>query len=221
MGLVLAQGVSFARLGERVIFLDLRSDRYFGLSSRSEAAFLRLMDGHRPEDADPTRLDGLVREGILEQVSGQGSILPFKPAFPPAASLLDGERLPIGAWRQARAAWALKRSQHELKTRPLYDLVNELSACRSEHDESSNTTEDARRICWAFEAAGLLVTPLRNCLSRSLALAATLRAGGHACELVIGVAINPFQAHAWVQAGDRLLNDRLERVRQFTQILAA
>ncbi|CDO35964.1 lasso peptide biosynthesis B2 protein [Novosphingobium sp. KN65.2] len=220
MGLVLAQGVSFARLGERAIFLDLRSDRYFGLPARCEAAFLRLVDEHHPEDGDPAILDGLVRDGILEQVSGQGSILPFMPAFHPATSLLDTERLPIGAWRQARAAWALKRSQHELKTRPLSDLVSELSACRLEHNAGTNIFEDARRICWAFEAAGLLVTPLRNCLSRSLALAGTLRASGHACELVIGVAINPFQAHAWVQAGDTLLNDSLERVRQFTPILA-
>lgn len=220
MGQVLAQGVSFVRLGERVIFLDLRSDRYFGLSSRCEEAFLRLVDERRPGDGDPAILDGLVRDGILEQVSGQGSLLPFKPAFHPATSLLDAERLPVGAWRQARAAWALKRSQHELKTRPLSDLVNELSACRLEHDVGTNISEDARRICWAFEAAGLLVTPLRNCLSRSLALAGTLRGRGHGCELVIGVAINPFQAHAWVQARDTLLNDRLERVRQFTPILA-
>lgn len=220
MGLVLAQGVSFVRLGERAIFLDLRSDRYFGLSARSEAAFLRLMEPDSSVDADTEILDGLVRDGILEQTTRPGSIMPFKPASPPATNLLDGERLPVGAWRQARAAWALKRSQHELKTRPLYDLVGQLSACRPEHDWSSNITEDARRICWAFEAAGLVVTPLRNCLSRSLALAGTLRAGGHACELVIGVAINPFQAHAWVQAGDTLLNDRLERVRQFTPILA-
>jgi hypothetical protein len=220
MGLVLAQGVSFVRLGERAILLDLRSDRYFGLSSRCEAAFLRLMEPDSSVDADTEILDGLVRDGILEQVSGKGSIMPFGPKFPPATSLLDGGRLPIGAWRQARAAWALKRSQHELKTRPLHDLVSELSACRPEHDGSSNIADDARRICWAFEAAGLLVTPLRNCLSRSLALAGTLRAGGHACELIVGVAINPFQAHAWVQTGDTLLNDRLERVRQFTPILA-
>lgn len=221
MGYLLAPGLSFALVGQRAVFLDLRKDRYFCLPARSEAAVLGLLTADICSDADMAVLDGLARDGILERVEGQGSITPFAPAISPATSLLDEARSPVGAWRQARAAWALKRSQHELKSRALFDLVDQLSALRPEHAGSPDLAEDARRICWAFEAAGLMVTSLRNCLSRSLALAGSLRDRGHACDLVIGVAINPFQAHAWVQAGGTVLNDRLERVLQFTPVVAA
>lgn len=221
MGYMLTPGLSFALVGGRTVFLDLRKDRYFCLPATFEPAFLRLVDADIPTDADTPALDALVCDGILEPVSGQGTITPFAPAFSPATSLLDGPRISVGAWRQARAAWALKRSQHELKSRRLSDLVTAVSGGRPEHEGSSHISEDAYRICWAFETAGLLVTPLRNCLSRSLALARNLRERGHACDLLIGVAVNPFQAHAWVQAGDTVLNDRLERVLQFVPVMAA
>ena len=37
--------------------------------------------------------------------------------------------------------------------------------------------------------------------------------------LVIGVTASPFGAHAWVQIGDVVLNDSVDRVRRFVPIL--
>ncbi|RZM28193.1 MAG: lasso peptide biosynthesis B2 protein, partial [Sphingomonas sp.] len=58
-----------------------------------------------------------------------------------------------------------------------------------------------------------------RCLPRSLALAHALRASGSAARLVLGVALNPFTAHAWVQDGDRVVNDTLDHAALFTPIL--
>jgi hypothetical protein len=38
-------------------------------------------------------------------------------------------------------------------------------------------------------------------------------------SLVLGVRINPFAAHAWVQIGDRVLVGDYDQVRLFTPIL--
>jgi hypothetical protein len=38
---------------------------------------------------------------------------------------------------------------------------------------------------------------------------------------VIGVKLNPFAAHCWLQVGDVVLNDLPERVAAFTPILTA
>lgn len=58
-----------------------------------------------------------------------------------------------------------------------------------------------------------------RCLPRSLALTHALRTQGCAAQLVIGVAMQPFAAHAWVQDDDRVVNDTLDHAALFTPIL--
>jgi hypothetical protein len=53
----------------------------------------------------------------------------------------------------------------------------------------------------------------------SLALLAFLRQRGLYADLVFGVIRQPFAAHCWVQARGVVLNDRLDRVAEFTPIL--
>jgi hypothetical protein len=56
------------------------------------------------------------------------------------------------------------------------------------------------------------------CLQRSAALALLLRHGGWACNIVLGVRTFPFEAHAWVELGRRMVNDNPDYVRQFLVI---
>lgn len=78
---------------------------------------------------------------------------------------------------------------------------------------------DIRTASLPFHRAGLLMTPLDQCLVRSFALALALRRLEITCNLVIGVKVHPFAAHSWVQSGSVLLNDRIDTVRDFTPIL--
>jgi transglutaminase-like putative cysteine protease len=71
--------------------------------------------------------------------------------------------------------------------------------------------ETARRVA----LAGAFYPARALCLEQSLALCALLRARGVAAELRIGVQSRPFQAHAWVEAGGRVVNEREEVVRLF------
>ena len=66
-----------------------------------------------------------------------------------------------------------------------------------------------------------LWTARDRCLPRSLALAHALRAAGEQADVVLGVMLHPFAAHAWVQSGDAALNDAYDHVTLFTPILVA
>ncbi len=54
-----------------------------------------------------------------------------------------------------------------------------------------------------------------RCLFDSLVLSVFLTLRKVPCTFVIGVASKPFLAHAWVQAGDMVLNDTAEHVQEF------
>lgn len=58
------------------------------------------------------------------------------------------------------------------------------------------------------------------CLPHSLAFVRVCRDLGTPAQLVLGVTAQPFSAHAWVQLGDTVLNDSIERVSEFAPIAA-
>lgn len=49
-----------------------------------------------------------------------------------------------------------------------------------------------------------------SCLHRSAATVCLLRKHGVAAELVIGAQAIPFKAHAWVEVGGRVVNDKAD-----------
>ena len=55
-----------------------------------------------------------------------------------------------------------------------------------------------------------------DCLPRSLALVVALRRLGVDAEICFGVQKFPFAAHAWVEAGGRVINETPESVRHYT-----
>ncbi|MDQ2762376.1 MAG: lasso peptide biosynthesis B2 protein, partial [Pseudomonadota bacterium] len=59
----------------------------------------------------------------------------------------------------------------------------------------------------------------RECLSRSLAFRKLALRRGYRPSLVIGVKLDPFAAHCWVQTGGRVDNDTLDRTRLYEPIL--
>ena len=70
-------------------------------------------------------------------------------------------------------------------------------------------------------AAGRKVTRRRTssaCIAASMALMAALAARGANPTLVLGVKLDPFQAHCWVELAGTVLNDAPDHVRPFTPI---
>ena len=58
------------------------------------------------------------------------------------------------------------------------------------------------------------------CLQRAYQMRRLLASQGHETIWVFGVRTWPFAAHCWLQANDKVIADRLERIRRYTPIMA-
>jgi len=200
---------SCCEVSGRLVFLDLVEDRYFCLHPAAEAAFRctasissRGASGQAAKEtehqvrAPVTRKVPTATESVLEQPAR---------AVP---SLTD----------TMGACAAILNARASLRRQGLADTVAKLEQ-RSAACSRSNGTSAVERISRAFLRADRFLSPLDQCLPRSIALASTLARQGIAVSLVVGVRLHPFLAHSWVQCGTLLLNDRPDVVRTFTPIL--
>jgi hypothetical protein len=64
------------------------------------------------------------------------------------------------------------------------------------------------RICSAIDMACIWYWKEALCLQRSAATACLLKNYGAPAQLVIGAQHMPFKAHAWVEVGGRVVNDK-------------
>jgi len=70
-------------------------------------------------------------------------------------------------------------------------------------------TKDAvERICSAVDMACIWYWKEALCLQRSAATACLLKRHGVPAQMVIGAQQMPFKAHAWVEVGGRVVNDK-------------
>jgi len=214
-GYCFAPGISAARPADRLILLDLRRDRYFALTDDHDAAVSRLIAG-TAGNADRARFEMLAAEGVLlpAATDERPGLCPTVQAARTTLALPAGH---TSRWRTMLATLSVIRARHVLNRQGLERAIADLRAWRPAAPVDSPT--DLYRIVAAFRAASGLISPLDQCLPRSLALARRLFAAGLAADLVIGVAVQPFRAHCWAQSGDQLLIDDADSVRQFTPIL--
>ncbi len=68
--------------------------------------------------------------------------------------------------------------------------------------------ETAAQICAAVDMACIWYWKQVLCLQRSAATGCLLRQYGVRAEMVIGAQQVPFKAHAWVEAGGQVVNDK-------------
>ena len=68
--------------------------------------------------------------------------------------------------------------------------------------------DSVERICSAVDMACIWYCKEVLCLQRSAATACLLRKYGVSAHLVIGAQQMPFKAHAWVEVGGRVVNDK-------------
>jgi hypothetical protein len=73
---------------------------------------------------------------------------------------------------------------------------------------STPPPDAVERICSAIDMACIWYWKEALCLQRSAATACLLKKYGVPAQLVIGAQQMPFKAHAWVEVGDRVVNDK-------------
>ena len=207
----LREGISYCFVGEQMVFLDIRNDRYFGLSSRAAAIFTAMAEGR----ADMADLSGTPVERLVERCGVPGGIEPFRLSVPARAISPDVCRK-CSVRDAFGIALALLEASVRLRFQSLYQVLSGISD-RPVLRASGMDISDA---VIAFRKSDALIARQDRCLLKAVALVIYLRSRGFSSRLVMGVALRPFHAHCWVQLDDRLLNDDLDVVSGFVPILA-
>jgi len=218
MGYQLAPGLSFCTTDGKRVFLDIRRDRYFCLSPEPDDSFGRLAGGGVLEEADLRRLEGLVEQNVLRPHPTGTRIAPCASVATPARSLFAAGGSPT-LGQTMRALLAFHAARWQLRRIGLYRSLDGLARRKRRLTPMPAAEVLAEEVARAFRQAAGLATTWNHCLAHSLAVASALTRRGVAADLILGVHMGPFMAHAWVQFGDAVVNDRVDTVRDFTPVL--
>lgn len=211
--LALKPHVSYALVEGRSVFLDLRRDRYFALGAAAAEVFIRC----RSDPSTPVDLAGspLLATGLFEPAA--------EPARLEPAPVITPEREAAGTSRAGfrdvvEAAALLARARRAIRREPLERLVR--SHLQASENGGHSSSHEVEMLSLRFRAARGWVPVKPSCLLDSLALCQWLARRSAFARLVIGVKLDPFAAHCWVQLESVVLNDAPDRVARYVPILA-
>ena len=212
----LREQLHWCNCGGCVVFLDVRSGRYFCLAGASNEAFLRLsIDGIEPGDCEHLKL--LVDRGLLVADDAVAIPPPASLAEPARTDLLSGTPMRPRLHQLLRAIAAELRFAWLLRSRPFIAILE--AAGGDIRSPPRDAMRCAREIAAASATAALLTGATDRCLVRALAVHSTCRSHGLRSSLVFGIRMNPFAAHCWVQFGAAVLVGEFEQVRLYTPIM--
>ncbi|CAM3161654.1 lasso peptide biosynthesis B2 protein [Asticcacaulis taihuensis] len=222
MALSLRPQLHYCVANGRVVLLDLAKDRYFALPDPLDEAFQTLTARGGSFGDHTTGIRNLVEQGILTQKSDVTGP-PHAPSLPrPAHSFVDS---PPAGWvnpitfLQALLAQRRANADHSGLTLPHY--VRRVSDMLAKSDDARIEAPSAQTLgaLRAYLATRWLITTRDQCLLQSATLFQFLARRGWHPRFVVAVRMAPFAAHAWVQSGETVLNDRLDHVLPYTPIL--
>lgn len=219
MPLRLRAGLSWCLCGGRSVFLDLARDRYFCLPQDSDAAFQAWAAG---DALSAPALDRLVVRGVL--TSGEGASRGPATCPPALRDLAEESSERAGALGTLAAAAGQLHARFALRRMPVAILLARIAAARRArvghrvHDPISSEA-CARAVAGAFRAAAMVLRAEDRCFPRAIAARWMCDRRKLDAALVLGVRLDPFAAHSWIQAGDAVIVGDLEQVRLYTPIL--
>lgn len=205
-----APGVFLTRVHEDIVVLDVQADRYDCLLDAADWIIPGPEGSLRVPDEDIAR--DLLDAGIG---SAARSGTPRRAPEPARRELATAPSAPSLAFLGAGLALASATLAFRGKTLgQLIDAANRPSPPPAADDRLAEHVAAAR--------AALPWIPFEGeCLQRAFQLKRLLARRGVATDWVFGVRTWPFAAHCWLQVGDLVIADSLERVRRYTPIMAA
>lgn len=222
----LAPQVSFCACDGQTVLMDPARDRYLQLSGAQAAWFSEL--------EAPSGAGGLseAAETFAARLAARGLLVKSAVAGRPVRAFAGAQ-----ACRDLTHEPAFVRPRAELQYAPATGLAiasaSRLLARRALPGVLSGAAHWKRRsrpapvlgrqirLAARYHALTPYFMRTRDaCKLHSAALVRFLSLFGEPAEWVFGVRLNPFGAHCWVQCGQTLLNDSLDRVREFRPILS-
>lgn len=206
-----APNVHLAQIDDDIVVLDLLADQYRCLVGAADA--FRLEADNRIIPSDTAVAEDLVTLGIAANQPASYA----RPAVSAAGRDLD---LPRRASRLEilRAGVALSHTTASFQNKSLQGLLH-FKGGRPSRPRAVDEATLANLVAAARMARPWI--PFEGeCLQRSFQLRCYLASRGVAVSWMFGVRTWPFAAHCWLQVGDLLVGDRLDRVRRFTPIMS-
>jgi hypothetical protein len=215
MTYALRHGISYCVVGETPIFLDEIGNRYFTLSEDLSSAFLDLANS---AGCEGRMLDRLIGKGVLVAATKPGPVAPTVPRAPKSSSsyITRGRCDPLDV---LRAVISQRTALTRIKKGHLSHSLDRIRRVKAKIPSLETPPTAIERPIRAFEVAKLFFGHADRCLPRSIALTEHLVRRGISADLILGVTVIPFAAHAWVQLHDIVLNDAVEEVRKYTPVL--
>ena len=236
MQYLLADGVHACKLDDAAVFLDLRSNRYIAVSPSSMGSLNETVEGftslgssscsleQKGEQAD-SEIRSLLARGILTDSRRRGK--PARRAVIQASQAFTPGQRPstprtIRASHIARFAASVLYCTWTLQRHRPKSIIDRMAGLRERHVEqaASGGTDVAAQLVEIFRRLRTFTyTAKDHCLLDSLILADFLFRNGLIPTFIIGIRTKPFLAHAWVQIGDCVMDDKLESLENLTPIL--
>jgi hypothetical protein len=229
----LADHVRACLCGDQLIFLDLRRSKYVAVGGpglhRLSELILDRSSAEQPVSSLSNSavlqncVTSLVNQRLLTE--GIGMRNPSGPwLLEPTANVADdGGRDEYLDWLQLPRLWrAAMVTSTWLHTLSLVDVEQRVLALRVRYSnrDRSLDTEAMCGMARTYMRLRLFASSSHDrCLNDSLALVHFLAGLGFFPRWVIGVRVDPFCAHSWVQQAGVVLNDQPEHVRSYRPIL--
>lgn len=216
--------VHFCVSSDSAVFLDIAQDKYFGLPPAETKALRSMIDAVGPPVAESEAVASVLAcQRLLTQDPEAGRELIPTTVPAPRTLLVDvdsGCRRPIRTRDVVQLVAAYCSARFSLNARSLEYAVRRISVRKSRHGTRCSLDE-SRELMRVFDyLRPLLYAKRQECLLDSIVLVEFFARYGLFPTLIFGVTSRPFEAHAWVQFGDVVFNDRPARVSRFQPILA-
>lgn len=229
----LADHVRACLCGDQLIFLDLLRSKYVGVGGpglhRLSELILDTSSAERPASSPSSsgfvedRIKSLVKQQLLTETASLSNLRRPKLVAPTASGADDDGRDDPLAWPQLPRLWrAALVTSTWLRTLSLADIEQRVLALRgrySSRDRSLDTEAMCAVVGTYMRLRLFALSSHDRCLNDSLALVHFLAGLGFFPQWVIGVRVDPFCAHSWVQQAGVVLNDQPEHVRSYQPLL--
>lgn len=215
MKLGLRPSVKYATIGDDIILLDIAANRYFAVPLAKRPSFHRMLDHSDLSISDCRELKPYVDCGMLVEGQCTG---PRPPLSTVGLRALDLDRTMLKPEHLLRAILGRYRSRIELKIRSFSGILSGIAKSKRNHS-MSRSVEDMHLVASSFRRTSGLFARHDQCLPLSIALVRECIRKRLPAQFVVGVHTTPFNAHAWVQIEDILINDDPNFVKDFTPIL--
>lgn len=202
--------VSVAAIDDDLVVLDLRSDAYFCLPDLA-LHLVETADGRWAPSSDAVA-EGLLQTGLFQR---EPACPRFSPP-PPSRSSRTAIDLGSGLVSKASLLKSIATETWRVNGRSVRELIARSPSLPLRLEEGDAAMAEAQ----LFDRWCVWIPGQGQCLYRAYLLRAHLASMGHGATWVFGVRTWPFSAHCWLQIGDILLDDDLDRVGLYTPILA-